>query len=118
MTIAMIFKCNAYGFATAKKDLHEVAILWNLHNIRPSRNTELSSGRSDTMCFVSEITGTHYYKIDVDMDVAKEAFSSNRLVHGCFSVMLMQDNRLNHRSDAEEATALYLNLLHLIDSLF
>ena len=109
-----------------QKELHKVATLWNLHNIRPSRNTESPSGRPDTMYFVPEITGTLDYKTDVDLDdleVAKEMFSSDRPVHGCsrafseLAVMLMQDNRLNHPSNAEEATALYLNLLHLIDSL-
>ena len=78
------------------------------------------------MYFVPEITGTRDYKIDVDLDdleAAKEMFSSDRPLNGCsrafseLAVMLMEDNRLNHPSNAEEATTLYLNLLHLIDPL-
>jgi hypothetical protein len=109
-----------------QKELHKVATLWNLHNIRPSNNSESPSGRPDTMYFVPEITGTRDYKIDVDLDdldAAKEMFSSDRPLNGCsqafseLAVMLMEDNRLNHPSNAEEATTLYLNLLHLIDPL-
>jgi hypothetical protein len=81
---------------------------------------------TDTMYFVPEITGTRDHKIDVDLDdleVAKEMFSSDRPLNGCsrafseLAVILMEDNRLNHPSNAEEATTLYLNLLHLIEPL-
>lgn len=109
-----------------QKELHKVATLWNLHNIRPSNSPESPSGRPDTMYFVPEITGTHDYKVDVDLDdldAAKEMFSVDRPVYGCSSafselaLMRMEDNGLHHPNTAEEATALYLNLLNLIDSL-
>ena len=109
-----------------QKELHKVATLWNLHNIRPSNNLESPAGRPDTMYFIPEITGTRHYKIDVDLDdleVAKETFSSDRPIHGCsrafseLALMMMEDNGLHHPNKAEEAKVLYLNLLNAINSL-
>ena len=86
-----------------QKELHKVAQLWNLHNIRPCRNAESPSGRPDTMYFVPEITGTRDYKANVDFDdveVAIEMFPLERPRHGCsplfseLALMLMEENEL------------------------
>ena len=45
-----------------KKNLYKVTQLWILHNIRPSSNAEMPSGRPHTMSFVPEITGTQDIK--------------------------------------------------------
>ena len=107
-----------------QKELYKVAQLWNLHNIRPSSNAEMPSGRPDTMYFVPEITGTQDYKVAVDLDdldVAIEMFPLDRPRYGCsplfseLALMLMEDNELSPPSNVEEAMALYLNLLNLIN---
>ena len=107
-----------------QEDLHKVAQLWNLHNIRPSSTAESLSGRPDTMYFVPEITGANDYKVAVDLDdldVAMEMFPLERPRHGCsplfseLAFMLMGENELSLPSDVEQAMALYLKLLDLIN---
>lgn len=52
-------------------ELHNVAVLWNLHKIRPSTNWELPSGRPDMLYFVPEVTGGEDLQVhdldDVDL---------------------------------------------------
>ena len=69
-----------------QKDLHKVAQLWNLHNIRHPSTAESPSGRPDTMYFVPDFTGANDYKVAVDLDdldVAMEMFPLERPRHGC-----------------------------------
>ena len=109
-----------------QRELHRVAQLWNLHNIRPSSNAEVPSGRPDTLYFVPEIAGARDYKVTVDFDdveVAAEMFPVVRPRHGCspsfseLALMLMEENELSFPSNAEEATELYLTLQNLINPL-
>ena len=51
-----------------RKELYKVAVLWNLHKIRPTNNAESPSGRPDMLYFVPDVTGGADLKQDVDID--------------------------------------------------
>ena len=51
-----------------QKELYKVAVLWNLHKIRPTNNAESPSGRPDMLYFVPDVTGGADLKQDVDID--------------------------------------------------
>lgn len=62
-------ECLKFSFMPVlRKELHRVAVLWNLHRIRPSSNAESPNGRPDMLYFVPEITGGEDLKEHVDLD--------------------------------------------------
>ena len=107
-------------------ELNKVAMLWNLHRIRPSTNTESPAEKPDVMYFIPEITGTTDFKAVVDEDdlqTAREMFAAERPRYGCsatfseLAVLLIEDNGLDLPHDVGEAETLYTTLLELIEAM-
>ena len=109
-----------------RHELHKVAVLWNLHKIRPSTNQESPSGRPDMLFFVPEVTGGEDLKAQVDLDeidVVEEDCCYRPPESGCvneftqLASIIMQERNLNIAETAEEALMLYSTLLECIDEL-
>ena len=109
-----------------RHELHKVAVLWNLHKIRPSTNQESPSGRPDMLYFVPEVTGGEDLKVQVDLDdvdVVEEDCCYRSPESGCvnefteLASIIMHEQNLNIAGTAEEALMLYSTLLECIDDL-
>ena len=121
-------ECLKFCFTPVIRDeLHKVAVLWNLHKIRPSTNAESPSGRPDMLYFAPEVTGGEDLKEPVDLedvDVAEESCCHRSPESGCVDEftqlvsIIMQEQNLNMAKTAEEAVVLYSILLESIEDLF
>ena len=121
-------ECLKFCFTPVIRDeLHKVAVLWNLHKIRPSTNAESPSGRPDMLYFAPEVTGGEDLKEPVDLedvDVAEESCCHRSPESGCVDEftqlvsIIMQEQNLNMAKTAEEAVMLYSILLESIEDLF
>ncbi|XP_068697380.1 uncharacterized protein [Montipora foliosa] len=109
-----------------RNELHKVAVLWNLHKIRPSTNAESPGGRPDMLFFFPECTGGEDLKEFVDLDdvdVAEESCCHRSPGSGCVEEfthlvsIIMQEQNLNMATTAEEAVILYSTLLESIEDL-
>lgn len=109
-----------------RHELHKVAVLWNLHRIRPSTNAESPSGRPDMLYFVPEVTGGEDLKVLVDfddVDVAEESCCRRSPESGCveeftqLASLIMQEQNFNMAKTPEEAFILYSTLLESIEDL-
>ncbi|KAJ7385288.1 hypothetical protein OS493_016362 [Desmophyllum pertusum] len=109
-----------------RNELHKVAILWNLHKIRPSTNAESPSGRPDMLYFLPDVTGAEDLKEDIDLDdidLAEQRCCYRCPESGCVDEftqlvsIIMQEQNLNMPETAEEAVMLYSTLLESIDDL-
>ncbi|XP_068712010.1 uncharacterized protein [Montipora foliosa] len=108
-----------------KEELNKVAILWNLHRIRPSTNPESPPGRPDMLYFMPEINNTRDYKTGLDMDdvdVVGETLGLQGEHLNCspdfisLANIIMRENGLLMPSDADGARSLYIELLgHIKD---
>ena len=102
-------------------ELHKVAVLWNLHKIRPSTNAESPSGRPDMLYFFPECTGGEDLKEYVD--AAEESCCHRSSGSGCVEefthlvLIIMQEQNLNTATTAKEAVILYSTLLEGIEDL-
>ena len=103
-----------------------MAVLWNLHKIRPTNNAESPSGRPDMLYFVSDITGGADLKQDVDIDdieLAEQRCCFRYSESGCcveftqLPSIIMQEQNLDMPDTAEDAVSLYSTLLQSIDDL-
>ena len=109
-----------------RKELYKVAVLWNLHKIRPTNNAESPSGRPDMLYFVSDITGGADLKQDVnidDIELAEQRCCYRYAESGCcveftqLPSIIMQEQNLDMPDTAEDAVSLYSTLLQSIDDL-
>ena len=108
-----------------KEELNKVAILWNLHRIRPSTNPESPPGRPDMLYFMPEINNTRDCKTALDMDdvdVVGETLGLQGEHLNCspdfisLANIIMRENGLLMPSDADGARSLYIELLgHIKD---
>lgn len=120
-------ECLKFSFMPVlRKELHRVAVLWNLHRIRPSTNAESPNGRPDMLYFVPEITGGEDLKEHVDLDyvdLAEELYCYRSPDSGCvdefsqLATIIMQEQNLEIAETAEEAVVLYSTLLESITAL-
>ena len=108
-------------------ELHKVAVLWNLHKIRPSTSQESPSGRPDMLYFVPEVTGGEDLQVHVDLDdvdLVEDYCCYRSPESGCLdeftqlASIIMQEQNLNIPETAEEALVLYSTLHECIDELF
>ena len=109
------------------QELKRVAQNWNLHKIRPSSsNLETPSGRPDTLFFLPALSETSDYILpftDEDMNVAEELCcteripNENRVAFAELAHMIMEDLALQMPRNADEALALYVDLLQSIHDL-
>jgi len=109
-----------------QKEMHQVAKLWNLHHIRPSTNSESTSGRPDVLYFLPEKTETIDYKRafdPVDLQVAESVCGEQRPPYGCLTPfaelarMIMLEHNLFEPSSVDEAKDLYNLLLIYINEI-
>ena len=109
-----------------QRELHRVALDWNVHRIPPSTNLESPSGIPDSLYFLPELTGAQNYSIPVDEDeieMAEGMCAKRPQEKGCCSQfkqlaeMIMADEVLDTPTTADEARRLYFQLLELIDDL-
>ena len=109
-----------------RKELYKVAVLWNLHKIRPTNNAESPSGRPDMLYFVPDVTGGADLKQDVDIDdieLAEQRCCYRYAESGCcveftqLASIIMQEQNLDMPETAEDAVTLYSTLLQSIDDL-
>ena len=107
-------------------ELHKVAVLWNLHKIRPSTSQESPSGRPDMLYFVPEVTGGEDLQVHVDLDdvdLVEDYCCYRSPESGCLdeftqlASIIMQEQNLNIPETAEEALVLYSTLHECIDEL-
>ena len=107
-------------------ELHKVAQHWNTHRIRPTANSESSSGCPDILYFLPQVNNMQDYATPVDLDeieIAEEEYAEKAPRKGCsayfneLAEMIMQDERLEMPETAAEAENLYITLLSLIDEL-
>lgn len=108
-----------------RHELHKVAVLCNLHKIRPWTNHESLNGQPDMLYFVPEVTGEDL-KLQVDLDdvdVVEENCHYRSPESGCLdeftqlATIIMHKQNLNRAETTEEALMLYLILLECIDEL-
>lgn len=101
-------------------ELDRIAQSWNTHQIRQQRNSELPCGRPDVLFFVPEMFGGNQYGVKVDIDdvaLCKEMYAIPKQI--CSRefedlARLLKPDIVAPRN-AEEAIALYNNLLSLYD---
>ena len=108
-----------------EKELEQVARLWNLHRIRPSRNSCSPSGRPYLLYHHPERKGTVDCKHTVDTDelhIAREMCCDD--LPRCFSPefndlaeLIMTEEGLQMPKNANEACNLYLTLIHEIEKI-
>ena len=108
-----------------KKELQNVARLWNLHRIRPSSNINSPHGRPHLLYHFPETTGVVDCKHDVDMDsldVAKQMCCNDLPL--CYSPefdklaeLIMTEEDLSIPQDATDACSLYMTLISEIEKL-
>ena len=110
-----------------QRELHQVALEWNVHRIRLSSNLESPCGKPDINYFIPESVGAQDYNTSVDtidIAIAEDMCAKRPQVKGCcpnFKELvetIMEDERLDVPTTADEACQLYNTLLDLIDDLF
>lgn len=109
-----------------QQELDKVAIHWNTHRIRPSRNPDSPPGRPDTLYFVPQSVACHDYVTAVsedEIEIAQETCTERSPNKGCsphfkeLSEMIMEDKGLQLPLDAYEARQLYFDLLDAIEAM-
>ena len=107
-----------------QNELHEVAKLWNTHNIRPSHNEYSPSGRPDTLYFIPEATETMNYLVNVensDVEIVQGVSCQERKT--CLpefeelALIIMQERNLFLPDNHTDAENLYLELVQAIEAL-
>ena len=111
-------ECLKFCFMQLIQDeLKHVAEHWNLHRIRPCRNSDSPAGRPDVLYFLPELEEVMDYSTPVpsdEIDLAKEICCDEvieqpasrefvDLVH-----LIMDEEDLTMPDDAEEALSLYI----------
>lgn len=119
--------CLQFSFMPLiQKELHQVIKLWNLHNIRPSRNSEAPSGRPDVLYFLPERAEAVDYKRvadPTDLQAAESTCREQPPPHGCstpfaqLARILMLEHNLLEPNNADEAKELFTLLLLYIDQI-
>lgn len=111
-----------------QKELYRVSIHWNIHRIRPTKNSESPSGHPDVNYFVPGLsTGniTDYIsEVDrEDIEIVENVFPDRPSPDGCSSEfrelveMIMEDEDLQIPTTPDEAKQLYIELLSQINIL-
>ena len=103
---------------------------WNLHKIRPSRNSESPPGRPDVLFFLPQLQGTRDYKTIVPSDEIEIAIKdvcgtldSHTADTGCrkefvdLANIIIDDEHLSHPSNTDEALILYRKLVTSLENL-
>ena len=105
-------------------ELKHVVEEWNLHRIRPCRNSDSPAGRPDVLYFLPELEEAKVYSTPVpsdEIDLAKEVCCDQlneqpaprefvELAH-----LIMDEEDLRMPDDAEEALRLYIDLVYHIE---
>ncbi|KAK2562493.1 hypothetical protein P5673_014158 [Acropora cervicornis] len=106
-----------------QEELNKAAKLWNLHRIRPSTNPESPPRRPDMLYFLPEISNTQDYKTVVtvdDVELVEETCGLQNVQLPCspefisLAEIIMRENGLMMPSNANDAKALYIELLDTI----
>lgn len=108
-----------------REELNRIAQHWNLHKIRPSLNQESPPGRPDVWYFLPELREAISYLHTIDEDatvVAEEMCCDNAIAPSDdtfaeLAEMVMEEYNLQMPSTASEASILYSELLHHIESM-
>ena len=99
---------------------------WNIHRIRPFRNSDSPAGRPDVLCFLPELEEAKDYSTPApsdEIDLAKEVCCDQlneqpapreflELAH-----LIMNEEDLSMPADAEEAVRLYIDLVYHIENI-
>lgn len=121
-------QCNCLQFCfmpLIRKELYQVARLWNLHYIRKSTSNDIH-GRPDVLYFLSHNRQTIDYKKSynsMDLDVAETVCGKRQQSYGCLEPfgqlarMLMLEHNLPDPNNADEAKNLYNLLLIYISQI-
>ena len=112
-------------FPLIREELNRIAQHWNLHKIRPSLNQESPPGRPDVLYFLPELREAISYLHTIDEDatvVAEEMCCDNAIAPSDntfaeLAEMVMEGYNLQMPSTASEASILYSELLHHIESM-
>ena len=109
-------------YGVLQVELSEVAVRWNHHSIRRSRNAEGPAGRPEIL-YVIPGEAIKNYKLSsitaTDILVAR-SFTKKSSVFGCkkefaeLAFILMKNNGFTMPKSREDAERLYFNLLHLL----
>ena len=88
-----------------QRELHQVALEWNVYRIRPSSNLESPCGKPDINYFIPEAVGAQDYNTSVDtidIAIAEDMCAKRPQVKGCcpnFKELvetIMEDERLEY----------------------
>ena len=116
-------ECLKFCFMQLLRDeLHQIARLWNVHQIRPSLNAESPDGRPDVLFFIPEVANARSYKVKVDLDeldMCCRRLPENSCLEEFteLAITIMHENNLDMPRTGEEATRLYAKLTEEIDKL-
>ena len=107
-------------------ELKHVAEHWNLHRIRPCRNSDSPAGRPDVLYFLLELEEAMDYSTPVpsdEIDLAKEVCCDQLMEQPAsrefmeLAHLIMDEEDLTMSDDAEEALNLYIDLVYHIENI-
>ena len=108
-----------------RKELHEVAELWNEHIISSSKfgNLNLPRGRPDTMYFLPHLYNTNDYKMDTNQDEVQEFIDNATMSPDDYSkefeefaTIIMSEQNILKPNNVKEALNLYINLIRVVEN--
>ena len=120
-------ECLQFCFMSLiREELYKVAKHWNVHRIRPTKNTETHSGRPDVLYFLPEANDTQSYMHPVpqeDIEVVGNEFSTVPPERGGseefqqLANLIMDEHDLQMPTTVEEAKLLHMILTSYIRNL-
>lgn len=104
-----------------QRELHRIAMEWNLHSIRSKRNNECPPGKPDALYFTPGLSDSRDYGTQVaveDVAICKELYTKekpNDYDQDFLELIQLLRPNLVMPTSADDALALYVGLIHDID---
>lgn len=115
-------ECLKYCFMhIIQAELHRIAEHWNLHEIRAQKHSNIPCGKPDMMYFVPEMFGGRDFGHQVnheDVTLCLQMYSSHKRMYSEDIeelIHLLLPNHFQKPVGADDALALYMELLQLIE---